>query len=266
MKAQLSKATNNPYGFLQSDAWGMQRKIDGWRCLLQTGGPVTTLNRRGEPLQCPDEITTFFTEFTQRWVFDGEILDGKYFIFDILEIPTGNITSWTLSRRYELLEMLSTKLSAPVNFLPLYTSVESKTNAFHSIQSSKGEGVVFKLLEAPYVQRRTSTSLKYKFVKQVDCYVTALGVGGKANMVLSMYDGQTFVEVGKCSALTADGPKVKVGDVVQVDILYTTEHGRLYQPVAPKLRGDKLPKECSYSQIAENQTLKQFDNMKVEAS
>lgn len=248
MKAQLPKTTSTPSQYINSDNWAMQQKIDGWRMILSCGSEgVKTFNRNGEPLECPENIKEYFSVFTVDWTFDGELLDGIYYIFDLLAVPTGSVTSWPLSRRYEMLNMLSNKFDGPIELVPLIT--ENKQEKFDEIKSNDSEGVVFKLLSAPYAGKRTSNFLKYKFVNQVDCVVIDKGFNSKENFVLGLFDGKGFVDVGKCSSLTGDGPKVKVGDVVQVTTLYVTEGNRLYQPVKPQLRYDKSPQDCTLDQL-----------------
>lgn len=255
MQAQLAKATNNPTQYLNSDQWGMQQKIDGWRMMLECGPEgVSTLNRRGEPLECPQEIKNSFIDFTTHWLFDGELLDDTYYIFDVLEIPTGNIQSWSLSKRYELLYMLENKFADNVKLLPLI--VEGKEEALERFKELGSEGVVFKLLSAEYLNKRTSAFLKYKFIKQVDCVILDAGINEKDNFVLGMFNGAEYVDVGKVSSLTGDGPNAQIGSVVQVDILYVTEGNRLYQPVKPRIRFDKKPEECSIEQLESFKTNK----------
>jgi ATP-dependent DNA ligase len=255
MKAQLAKATNNPTQYLNSDQWAMQQKIDGWRMILECGSEgIKTLNRNGDPLKCPAAITRSFKDFTTHWIFDGELLDDTYYIFDVLEIPTGNIQSWELSRRYELLYMLEDKFPDNVKLLPLI--VEGKEERLEEYKEAGLEGVVFKLLSAEYLNKRTSAFLKYKFIKQVDCVILDAGFNEKDNFVLGMFNGVEYVDVGKVSSLTGDGPKAQIGNVVQVDILYVTDGNRLYQPVKPKIRTDKKPEECSVDQLLEYKTNK----------
>ena len=256
MKAQLPKTTKTPNAYLNSNSWGMQQKIDGWRMLVSTGPHGTvTYNRKGEYLEAPQTVLDFFADFTTKWTFDGELLGDTYWIFDLLKIPTGDIRSWPLARRYELLTMLEDKLTGPVQLVPLIT--ENKEQVMEDLRSRGAEGVVFKLLSAEYSGKETSACLKYKFVKQVDCVILDRGVGDKDNFVLGMFDGAKYVDVGKCSALTGDGPEADIGSVIQVDILYVTKGDRLYQPVKPKLRFDKTPQECTVDQLEEYRTTKE---------
>ncbi len=255
VKAQLPQTTKTATPYLSNDNWGMQQKIDGYRMLLSCGETVETFNRKGDHLDCPDSIIEYFSAFTTHWLFDGELLNDTYYIFDVLEIATGDIRSWPLSRRYEMLSMLKDKFDGPVEVLPLY--LENKEEIMQNLLTATAEGVVFKRLDAEYVGKKTNSQLKYKFVKQVDCVILDRGVENKDNFLLGMYDGEKFIDVGKCSSLTGDGPQLDVGSVVQVDILYVTKGNRLYQPVKPMARTDKDPTECLIDQLEEYKTTKE---------
>jgi bifunctional non-homologous end joining protein LigD len=255
MKAQLPQATKIAHPYLNNEHWGMQQKVDGFRMLLACGDSIKTYNRKGDHLDCPQAIIDYFSIFTTHWVFDGELLGEVYYVFDLLEIPTGDIRAWPLSRRYEMLQMLSNKFDNNiVQVLPLFTV--DKESAMNTLIESKAEGVVFKRLDAEYIGKKTNSQLKYKFIKQVDCVILDRNINSKDNFLLGMFNGIDFIEVGKCSALTGDGPQATVGSVIQVDILYVTKGNRLYQPVKPKLRFDKEPVECTIDQIDEFKTSK----------
>jgi ATP-dependent DNA ligase len=252
VKAQLAKPIYKVEALLKSDKWAMQQKLDGQRMIVKCGEKVEAFNREGAPKKCPKEIMDYFSTLSTSWTFDGELIDSKFYMFDILEIPTGNIQNWTLERRDQLLTKLSTKLADPIYKVPLIR--KDKKEVFESLQEKHVEGVVFKQLEAPYLNKKTYNFLKYKFVNDVDCVVLDAGFEDKSNLVLGMYDGREFVEVGRVSSLTGDGPKVQIGDVVKVTILYSTKDNRLYQPVKPMIRTDKKPKQCHLSQMKETRT------------
>jgi hypothetical protein len=111
------------------------------------------------------------------------------------------------------------------------------------------EGVIFRRLDAGYIQKRSSNLLKYKFRHDADCVVTALGTKGKANMALGLMSCGSLVDVGECSALTGDQHRIRVGDVVTVTYLYASSDRRLVQPTKPRLRRDKDPADCTIDQL-----------------
>ena len=255
IKAQLAKPVYEVEALLKSKKWGLQQKLDGQRMIVKCGDKVEAFNREGAPKKCPNNISHFFSTLSSTWVFDGELIGDKYYLFDILEIPTGNIQDWTCERRNALLQKLSTKLKDPVYVVPLV--IERKREALETLKGNRAEGVIFKNLEAPYLNKKTYNFLKYKFINDVDCVVLDVGLDDKSNISLGMWDGRSFVEVGRVSSLTGDGPAIEKNDVVSVTILYSTKDNRLYQPVKPMLRYDKHAKDCKISQLKETRTCKE---------
>lgn len=250
--------------YVENDYFDLTQKIDGHHCLMHIDdGRIAAIARSGKTLNVkPTVFHPFKTLVVQggRWVIDGEYLDGKFYAFDIIE---ANGVCDQLNPYHERRAILETlwELWAPgddARLVPSFRGTEAKGEMAQRILSTDGEGVVFKRLDAPFTptnpatpDRRTRDSIKIKFRRDIDCVVTELRRGGKANMVLSLYDADgQLVEVGECSALTGDGANVKVGDVVQVTYLYATKDNRLYgPPVMPRIRTDKPTTACTTSQF-----------------
>lgn len=246
MQAQLPKDCSDPNIYLDSPEWGISQKIDGQRMILSIdSGKVTGYNRNGVQRDVPATISNYLKDMPVSFTLDGELLDDQYNMFDII---SGTICSWQLERRYQLVCDLAERMDSNIiRKVSIHTL--NKREIFDDLLYSNAEGVVFKKLSAPYKSGRNSNFIKYKFLNEVDCYVTELGCESKSNIVLSMWNGNEFIEVGKCSALTADGPSVKVGDVVTVTCLYATDSDRLYHTVMPRIRTDKLPQDCVIDQL-----------------
>jgi ATP-dependent DNA ligase len=240
--------------YIHDPQWAFEQKIDGHRVLMHVidGQPVP-VNRKGEVKKVPQLIfDAFHTEaFMGHWAFDGELIDKEFVVFDVPLVPKLITPNDRYSERRKVLDQLFGMWSAPaVIKLPWALSVEEKTTLMHAVKNMSGEGLMLKKLDSVYYTGRKSfTNLKCKFRADIDCVVMELGRGGKANMVLGVYRDGELVEVGDCGALTGDGPRVKVGDVVCVTYLYATTDNRLFQPTMPKIRTDKLPTECTFDQL-----------------
>lgn len=248
MKPQLARSTNVVEPYLSSENWGMQQKVDGVRTILECDLSVSGLNRRGDPIEVPENVSEALSGVS-GWTFDGEMLKDVYYIFDLLAVPSGPITHWPLIKRYELLNKLTPKLKEPIHLLPLW--IEDKTIRLSELRKSRAEGVIFKRLNAEYIGGKTAFFLKHKFINELDCVVLAKNVNDKENISLGVWDGKDFIEVGKCSALVGDGPSLEINDVVTISCLYVTNSNRLFHATLPRLRNDKLPEECSIGQLDE---------------
>lgn len=248
--------------YIHSSNFSMAQKLDGERAIVQTKeDTLACWNRSGAVRATEPTVRQAFDGFPAGWTLDGEVVGKIFYPFDLLTIPH-NGKAITIERlpshkRHSLLASVLEKTQSEY-LVPVkqYVSVPDKERNFERLLTAGAEGVIFTRLTGSYQQERADTYVKYKFVKDVDCVVIAKGLQGKDNLALGVYDGDTLVEVGHCSALTGDGPKVKVGDVVCVTALYATSNNRLYQPVSPKLRTDKAPTECSIDQLYQIQTQK----------
>ena len=240
--------------------WSMSQKIDGERCVLKcTGGGAYGFNRSGEGRPIEKKIMQEVRKAPGGFGFDGEVVDDTFFVFDLIEMGGHSILNFPFEKRYALLYKLLTQNDYGMVLVGQAFSEKNKKESFERLRGQNYEGVIFKDLLAPYKQGRAKTSLKWKFVKQVDCHVTGEHVDGKSNFVLTVYRNGEAQEVGKVSALTGDGPKVKIGDVVTVDCLYSTPSGKIVQPTKPRIRTDKQPEECTYSQILDIETNSNYD-------
>ena len=235
---------SDPARYIASDAWCMQQKLDGERMIIDTRGDVVKCyNRNGVEKNIPPQLNLYSSEY----LLDGEFLNGKYYAFD-----RPDLTSMKYIDRYNMLnkEFLSEYLGVEV--LPIYLTQEDKQRKFEEFYSNNSEGVMFKRVDGMYKNGRSSSVLKYKFISDIDCIVIERPSNAnpdKQNMYLGMYSNGEIVEVGKVSALTGDGPKLKIGDVCKISCLYVTKGGNLFQPVKPMLRVDKDPTECTIDQL-----------------
>lgn len=239
------------------DTFAWEQKVDGQRVLVHVdGNSITPVSRDGgyKRTHWSEAMASEFRKLTGQWIFDGEIIQGTLYLFDL---PCGNgVTPATpyAERRAELARVYKKWKPFGVKLLPTYTDLESKVALYRTLITNGGEGIMVKHMDAPYlIGKRSTKNRKAKFVNDVDCLVTDLRRGGKSNIVVSAYDSDKLIEIGEVSALTGDKDRIKVGDVVVVQYLYATTNKegnpRLYQPTYPKIRTDKAAEECSVEQL-----------------
>ena len=247
---------------IESDMYWADQKLDGHRGLLHVDdGRVRMVGRSGLDLPV---IPTVYNPFkpmldTGRWVFDGEYLDKTYYIFDVVEAGGGFITPKTpYEDRRTFLEDFCGRWNpgrfGPVTLVPTFRTSKGKARLVETVRTLGGEGMMFKRRTAPYSVGRSPNILKAKFRNDVDCVVTKRGTDGKDNMTLCLWDStdsqtRRLVEVGECTGLAGDGPRVKVGDVVTVIYQNASKNNRLVMPTKPKIRTDKAPDECVMDQL-----------------
>lgn len=274
--------------YLTSDDWMADQKCDGWRCLVHIeNGIIAPTSRSGKPIVAPQLVAAFapFAVTGLRWVLDGEWLrtgrkQGVYQLFDLVDAPAEAVASLLhdqpasdlpmarrpLRQRRLALERLFAVAGFPdcVQLLPAASTSAAKAALVAQVQSTGGEGVVFKRADAAYAAGPSTKVVKLKFRNDVDAVVTAVGLDGKSNMALSLYDEDgELVPVGECGALTGDGPDIAAlfatGAEVVVTVVYQyafqdatrprDKRYRLVMPTLPRLRHDKAARECALDQL-----------------
>ena len=242
--------------------WAFSQKMDGRRGLFLVDSPkVVMYGRNGRRVAPPEKIKRALMRLPEgRFILDGEVMaDGYLYLFDAPSVTLAGRDIVTMESPYaDRIEVLATLVKSvwqpaipTIQLLPRATSPEHKLRLLTWIKNNGGEGIVARKMDAPYLPGVRSPGMaKLKWVKALDCFVTGIGEGGKANLVLSVYDEKgSVIEIGKVSALTADGPKAKLGTVLDVTYLSFSKDGRLIQPVNPKIRFDKTAKQCLLQQL-----------------
>lgn len=229
----------------------MEQKLDGKRLLISVKDQkVFATSRNGEETKVPYRVEELFKVLKKEWIFDGEYVNGIYWVFDILKYRDTDISGlpWQV-RNYQVQNSIPRIKSPIVKAITPRFSTYDKHVLFEKAKHQHVEGVVFKDINQPYIPGRSRAYLKHKFIKTVDCEVIDSGFEGKDNFVLGVYcDGKRF-NCGRVSGLTGDGPRIKIGDVVEVRCLYVSNSFKLFQPTLPRIRTDKQPHECTFDQL-----------------
>ena len=269
-----------PDAFLFDPEWGMSQKMDGHRLIVQslkydrwqardksdirTTTQISAYNRDGN-YYTKDyfDLGHALKDISPNWILDGELVGGMYYLFDVLsspQIPHKTLTQQPLTTRQTVAQRFVETLGSPVvKYVPLVTT--GKLQVFEEMRAAGAEGVIFKKLDAPYQEGRNNNFIKCKFKHDVDCIVTDVGVDSKSNIELAFWDPQTqdlYPSRHYCSSLSGDGPIIRKGDIVKVNILYSTKDGKLAQPTFPLLRNDKKAEECTIDQLETTITTKDY--------
>ena len=242
------------FAMISEPAWAVEAKVDGYRKLVTTGPDgAKVFSRSGAASSLPAPLISALSTLEVRTVLDGEFSQGRLHLFD-LPFYDGLIdqsTPW--ARRHLGLRKLLDLWSPPstlIEVVPFVRQSADKIALLSAIQETGGEGIVAKRIDSAYTPGYSTAWLKLKLQLDADCIVGTLGTD-RQNMELLMLDNHGEPQpVGRCSRLTGDGPKVKVGDVVTVRTIGLGASGRLIEPVTPRRREDKRPAECTLDQLA----------------
>lgn len=253
MLASPGKTMHEAVKFAVDDAYELTPKMDGTRLAVTVGerGAIGWA-RSGDMAKIPSAVAENIP-YIPGMTLDGELLGDVYVVFDAPTYPN-MVDGLTLDRRRFWLEAMfdGWDLRGPgshVRLCPRAVTLDEKADMIHRIDVGRGEGLVAKRLDSTYQEGvRSRDWIKLKRHHTIDCVVTWLG-DPKHNMGLAVYRDGNLVDVGECGTLTGEGLAAKVGDVVEVRVLYASDSGRLVQPTLPKLRADKQPHECTWDQI-----------------
>ncbi|MEO7198011.1 MAG: ATP-dependent DNA ligase [Solirubrobacterales bacterium] len=202
------------------DGWVFEQKFDGFRALAFVDGDEAALqSRAGKPLD------RYFPELRfppGRYVLDGEIvIDGadglqdfdalsqrihpaasrierlavetpaRFVAFDLLALGDEVLMERPYAERRAILESV---VAAPVQLAPSVRSAAEAEGWLHS-----AEGVVAKLLDAPYQPGKRTAMVKVKRVRTIDCVVVGWRPGKEqhtvGSLILGLYNAAGTVQV-----------------------------------------------------------------------
>lgn len=231
-----------------NDDYWLQTKFNGKRVQIKRDGRgVTSYNKLGAEIPThPDVEKAILAVPTRSFFLDGELVDGKYFAFDILRKGQDSLALWNYHARYGILTKVLAG-SAGLKVAPVFRTTTAKRNALEALRKQRAEGAVFKLWEAEYKPGRNGQHKKFKFWKSLSAIVLALRPTGKDSISLGLVENGQIINIGN---VTTIGKKIPgVGGIVEVKYLYATKDKQLYQTEVIGPRDDVKQQECTTKQL-----------------
>jgi len=242
---------------IADDAWCMQPKVDGVRCQVHVvGGNVTTYGRTGNTVHIPHELVADLPRGFD-YVLDAEWAWDVLWVWDNLQNP---------DRPYWLRFTTAAEIVGAVNRpdvrkVQCWRTEKAKARAFEIGKRQRIEGFVFRRLEARY-EPISCADLACRFKFRFRCEVVVMDmVPGKRSFQCGMYDQHgDLIPVGgvpvsgKNQYTYAWGKYQGAGPcamVAEVEALYVTDRGQLFQPKFVRFRPEKnpCPEDCPISQL-----------------
>lgn len=238
---------------VRSDNWCAQEKYDGRRLLVRKAddGTVTAANRKGLAVACPEPVAQALNGVPGPFTCDGELVGDRYWVFDMLESPQGDLRHIAYSERLAQLEhVLGPVSGSAVEIAPTVFGASAKRAFAEGLRQANKEGVVFKDLNAAWTEGKAASggpALKLKFWETCSCVVLRVNAGRR-----SVELGLGGRSVGSVT-IPPNHEVPAPGQVVEVRYLYVAGvGGSLYQPIYLGVRDDIEPGECT----ADTQNLK----------
>lgn len=192
----------------------------------------------------------------------------KLFIFDILRIHEADLTLKTQGERILWLRIPATRMvSRHIMFPPWAYTTEEKKRMYQSVLTRRGEGLMFKRLDATYVQggRPANNWIKFKKSAEFDCIIIGFTKGqGKYNQHIGAVrfgqyvqtaNGWKLQELGQASGMSDQERRAMselsskyIGKVVRIKGMERLKSGAIRHPIYAGLRHDKNPEQCRWYQ------------------
>lgn len=262
MKAMLAKnaAMEDLDRFVQDDAWFIEQKLDGHRIIVQVrDGEVLVMNRTGTRYMhhFPESIKREFAARFPRGAItlDGELVDGVFWVFDIMILQRSVMhRPFADYRRLALEHLFGIWSPKDVRLVPCAKDVDSKRELVRSIGESGGEGVMAKRALGVYNQGRSNDVLKVKFTKTAEVIVSEVGYEDKDAVRIALWHEGQLIHAGSINMIhhTDVLARLEPGQVIEVKYLYGhrgDDGFRFVQGIFLRERPDKDPMECTTGQM-----------------
>jgi len=271
------------------DEWQYEPKWDGFRCIaFRDGNKVFLQSKAGQPLAryFPDVVEALQRLPAKRFVLDGELaipVDGAlifdelqlrlhpaasrvqklatahpafFIVFDLLADTAGkSLLASPLRERRKQLKSFSGanfKMKSAVRLSPATTDLKQAKKWFDKTGGDL-DGVIAKLIDAPYASGERTAVVKVKQIRTADCVVGgfryATGARVLGSLLLGLYDDDGLLHhVGFTSAFKASErpaltkkfealrkPPGFTGNAPGGPSRWSTERTGEWEPVNPKI-------------------------------
>jgi bifunctional non-homologous end joining protein LigD len=227
--------------------------MDGEHGIIKKeGSKIVAANKQGLEKSLPRSVEEAIQSLSYDVTLDGELIGGRFYVFDILQDQDTDCRSFTYKTRYERLRKIFPDYQlGSLHLVPAVWSTSAKSAMFTKLKAEDREGIVFKRMDTPWSEGRPEVGgnmIKCKFWASLSAIVSEEETG-KSSFVSYVLDAKTGerVDLGRCSALGKVMPKA--GDVVELKYLYCHKGGKLIQQSLLGIRDDVSPDECTTKQI-----------------
>lgn len=244
--------------YLEDDSWCAQEKKDGKHGMLKTifeNGKVSLVaaNKQGLEMSIPKAIEESMLRLfgEQDAIFDGEQIEDRFYVFDILQWQNSDLTKYDYEMRYEILNQIFPNGQRDnIILVPCHFGTEAKMALYIKLKAEGKEGIVFKKRNALWSEGRPETGgdmVKCKFWATLSAIVSEEETGKASFSSYVLDPSGERIDLGRCSALGKVMPKA--GDVVEIRYLYWHVGGKLIQPTLLSIRDDVAIEECTTKQL-----------------
>lgn len=238
---------------IHDPSWCAEIKHDGMRMLLVIeNGDAYGVNRRKLKLALPSKVrdAALGYSFNSKTILDGECIGDTFVVFDVLMFDGADITTMPYSWRLDYRHKVSYRLF-DLSYTKTATTAQDKASLFEAARTNVEEGIVWKRLDAHYVDGRPNrggNALKQKFVERATVRVSGRHPS-KRSVSVEVTDPATGNWIGVGNVTVPPNKDIPpTGSLVDVQYLYFAV-GSIYQPVYVGHRPDLTESDCCFSQL-----------------
>jgi bifunctional non-homologous end joining protein LigD len=240
-----------------NEKWIVQQKFDGKRIMVQKiAAEVTGINRKGLQVALPQPVVDAVRSmhWASNMVLDGELVGGRYHVFDVLSVER-DLRQETYFNRlmtlHGMFELLPVAHKQSVGVVDTAFDPQAKRQMLDAMRASRLEGIVLKRTDAAYAPGRPNTGgsqLKFKLTESATLQVSSTHPSKRSVSVSGSDENGKMVDLGNVT-IPANHDIPSVGDIVEIRYLYAYPGGSLYQPVYLGKRDDQGLDACTTSQL-----------------
>lgn len=227
--------------------WIVEEKFDGtFLKVIVENGDVTGSNKKGIVTNVPSHLKVQLQSKKRNFEVDGELVGRYYYIFELPSVDN-NPPLPTLEQRKLKLESLGLA-NENIHVIKLHdASAEAKIAKIEEIKNRRGEGIVFKMKDAPYEPGISRNVLKDKFKASATFVVLSQNIGVDSVKIGAFDEYGVMQELNSVSKASRDIPD---GSIIEVEYLYANPAtNALQQPVFKCLRPEQDINDCVISQL-----------------
>jgi len=248
--------------YITDDAYCAQAKYDGRNLTIRKNGVIHGINKLGQEVSLPNTVIADAEKIAVPFVMPSEGIGDDCYAHDLLELGKEDYRPMGYQKRYKMLAAILNEepILKHIKLVPVAWTTAEKRSMFDRIKKEGGEGVVFKMKDAPFTEGRPASGgsqLKVKFWHSLTARIRAIKPDGKNSIECELLDGKKWVSCGMTTVLKRGLIEtLKVGMLVEIKYLYALRSSSILYQSSPGtndngtfVRDDVEEKDCTVKQL-----------------
>lgn len=234
--------------YLTDDRYLAQEKHDGERRPVARRETVIGGNKNGFQVQMPKAMVEVLALLDEDTEIDAEQVGDTLFVFDALKMGGQSFRGHGCLDRTSLVRDLVAVMGKPGNIVAVENAIgtAAKRALYARLRATRKEGIVFKLINAPYGVGKNGDQIKIKFIESATLQVAATHQTKRSITVQAFNADNEVIRLGSVT-VPPNYPMPAIGELVEIEYLYVVSS--LVQAVYKGVRTDQTLAACMASQL-----------------